>query len=147
MEKMIWEKPQMNEVAFAANEYVAACWSVNCNVPYGKGYFETNGESGYQEGTYHKGYYDEENHEYVPGYYEGGDQFIASGKGCNKLHEVSGVDAAGPRANAWWQTSAGEVFEVFYFQARGDEWGDSNHHFAIVDEEHVNWAPNPNASN
>lgn len=25
MEKMIWEKPQMNEVAFAANEYVAAC--------------------------------------------------------------------------------------------------------------------------
>lgn len=25
MEKMIWEKPEMNVVAFAANEYVAAC--------------------------------------------------------------------------------------------------------------------------
>lgn len=25
MEKMIWEKPEMNEIAFAANEYVAAC--------------------------------------------------------------------------------------------------------------------------
>ena len=25
MEKMIWAKPEMNEVAFAANEYVAAC--------------------------------------------------------------------------------------------------------------------------
>lgn len=31
MEKMIWEKPQMNEVAFAANEYVAACWGVGCD--------------------------------------------------------------------------------------------------------------------
>ena len=25
MEKMIWSKPEMNEFAFAANEYVAAC--------------------------------------------------------------------------------------------------------------------------
>ena len=39
MEKMIWEKPEMNEVAFAANEYVASCddtvskfWKFICNV-------------------------------------------------------------------------------------------------------------------
>ena len=25
MEKRIWTKPEMNEFAFAANEYVAAC--------------------------------------------------------------------------------------------------------------------------
>ena len=25
MEKRIWSKPEMNEFAFAANEYVAAC--------------------------------------------------------------------------------------------------------------------------
>ena len=35
MEKMIWAKPEMNEVAFAANEYVAACgthyvWTAQC---------------------------------------------------------------------------------------------------------------------
>ncbi len=25
MEKMVWEKPEMNDIAFGANEYVAAC--------------------------------------------------------------------------------------------------------------------------
>lgn len=41
MEKMIWEKPQMNEVAFAANEYVAACgdsgrtYKFECTAPAG----------------------------------------------------------------------------------------------------------------
>ena len=29
MEKMIWAKPELNEVAFAANEYVAACGDQN----------------------------------------------------------------------------------------------------------------------
>ena len=42
MEKMIWEKPQMNEVVFAANEYVAACGDT------GKTYlFECNAGSPY----------------------------------------------------------------------------------------------------
>ncbi|MBQ8617707.1 MAG: hypothetical protein IJ418_09365 [Clostridia bacterium] len=31
MEKMMWAKPELNEVTFAANEYVAACWGVGCN--------------------------------------------------------------------------------------------------------------------
>lgn len=41
MEKMIWAKPEMNEMAFAANEYVAACgdsgtvYSFECNAPSG----------------------------------------------------------------------------------------------------------------
>lgn len=50
MEKMIWEKPQMNEVAFAANEYVAACGDTNissymfaCDAPRGDVYYYTDG--------------------------------------------------------------------------------------------------------
>lgn len=31
MEKLIWTKPEMNEFAFAANEYVAACGDVGKN--------------------------------------------------------------------------------------------------------------------
>ena len=31
MEKMIWAKPELNEVAFAANEYVAACGDSGAN--------------------------------------------------------------------------------------------------------------------
>ena len=48
MEKMIWEKPQMNEVAFAANEYVAACgdggttYKFSCNAPAGTLYYYRN---------------------------------------------------------------------------------------------------------
>lgn len=41
MEKKIWSKPEMNEFAFAANEYVAACgdenkiYNFDCNAPAG----------------------------------------------------------------------------------------------------------------
>lgn len=45
MEKMIWSKPEMNEFAFAANEYVAACedtlnkfWKFICDFGAGKHY-------------------------------------------------------------------------------------------------------------
>lgn len=45
MEKRIWTKPEMNEFAFAANEYVAACedtvnkfWKFICNFGGGKHY-------------------------------------------------------------------------------------------------------------
>lgn len=33
MEKMMWTKPEMNEVAFAANEYVAGCYTLRCALP------------------------------------------------------------------------------------------------------------------
>lgn len=45
MEKKIWSKPEMNEFAFAANEYVAACedllskfWKFVCDFGNGKHY-------------------------------------------------------------------------------------------------------------
>lgn len=41
MEKMVWEKPEMNDIAFGASEYVAACgdsgkvYKFECNAPGG----------------------------------------------------------------------------------------------------------------
>lgn len=56
MEKMMWAKPEMNEVAFAANEYVAACndlfswfWEFICNAGGGN-------RADIWEGTYHEDY-------------------------------------------------------------------------------------------
>lgn len=120
--KKTYVRPVMEAEIFAANESVAACWTINCNVPSGTGYRERNNEEGYQRGK---------------------DDFIASGYGCGKTHEASGIDAAGPSANAKWETIQGEVYDVFYFQARN--WGGSNHHFCTLDS--VNWNRNPNASN
>lgn len=51
MEKKIWSKPEMNEFAFAANEYVAACGDKGQNIlftcdagggKYGRVWMETN---------------------------------------------------------------------------------------------------------
>lgn len=122
-------KPSITSEEFVANEYIAACWNIRCNVPYGYGYYETNGKPGYQSD----------------------DVYIAGGSGCKKMHEARGIDAAGPAANAMWQPTdvfgkkVGDPYGVFYFKAKGDHWGDSNHHFCTLDK--VNWDPNPNASN
>lgn len=126
--KKQYVKPVLYSEEFVANEYIAACWSIKCNVPSGVGYIETNGIDGYQEGSY----------------LQPGDDFIASGSGCGTTHEASGIDASGPSANAMWDPSRGEPYPVFYFKANGGFWN-SNHHFCTLDS--VNWSPNPNASN
>lgn len=61
MDKMMWSKPEMNEFAFAANEYVASCgpggmnWIFKCNANSngwfsdgGTVYKESNGKDGLQ---------------------------------------------------------------------------------------------------
>lgn len=134
MEKRVWTMPQATVENFEVTEYIAACWDIHCNVPSGTGYYETNGIEGYQEGGY----------DYVDGdwVYVEGDDYIARGWGCNTVHEASGIDAAGPAANAKWEDNRGNVYDVFYFKANG--YGSSNHHFCTLDA--VNWKPNPNAS-
>ena len=126
--KKEYVQPIIEEEKFVANEYIAACWSIACNFPYGYGYFEKNG---------------------IPGYQKGEDEYITSGYGCDKKHEANGIDAAGPAANAMWQEvewgkDNGDPYGVFYFKAKG-HWGTSNHHFCTLDS--VNWEKNPNASN
>lgn len=117
-------KPSITSEEFVANEYIAACWNISCNVPSGYGYIEKNGIPGYQSG----------------------DRFVAEGHGCGTKHEAKGIDAAGPAANAMWHSYRdNKNYEVFYFKAKGDHWGTSNHHFCTLDK--VNWEENPNASN
>lgn len=123
-------KPIMQCEEYVASESVAACWTIDCNVPSGYGYLELNGEEGYQE--------------YYFDWTKKDDYFIASGHGCGETHESSGIDATGPSANAMWHdNNTGEDYAVFYFRARGE--ASSKHHFCTLDS--VNWAPNPNASN
>lgn len=130
MEKRIWSKPEMHEFAFAANEYVAACWKINCNVPYGFGFFDKNGQKGYQRGE---------------------DDYIAQGSGCGEYH-IGIQSDNGPVKNAWWQPQTwtiwggvndGEAYEVFHFTT-GDGTSNNEHHFSKVED--AEWETNPNAS-
>lgn len=41
--KRAYVRPTMVGERFVANEYVAACWKINCNVPLGTGYIDKNG--------------------------------------------------------------------------------------------------------
>ena len=129
--KMRWEEPRVEVQKFIPNEYVAACY----NIPSGTGYYETNGEPGYQKGGY------------IPfvGYVEG-DQEIASGTGCGTTHYgVPGVPDDGPVANAMWQESwTGRYYPVYYWEQGQSGWGHSSAHFSKVED--ADWEKNPNAS-
>lgn len=125
--KKEYVKPAMESETFITDEYVAACWTVWCNVPWGYGYYEKNGRPGYQE--------------------DSEDEFIAGpGSGCGTSHTASGIDADGPSANAMWHVSGTEAskdYEVFHWRIRGN--GSSSHHFSKVSD--AKWEKNPNASN
>ncbi len=119
--KKKYVRPTMESETFITDEYVAACWTVWCNVPYGIGYIEKNAEDGYQPRE---------------------DEFIVEGRGCGSEHTASGIDAAGPAANAMWDPYDGKPFEVFYWKNNKDG---SGHHFSKVKD--AKWEKNPNASN
>lgn len=123
-------RPMMSSEVFLANEYVAACWKIRCNVPYGIGFYDKNNNNLYDEGI---------------------DTFIAKGTGCSAYH--NGVESDnGPVANAMWQprkggwfgygeTNDGEAYPVFMFVTSNSNNG---HHFSKVED--AEWETNPNAS-
>lgn len=131
MEKRVWVKPEMNEVAFAADEYVAACYRINCNVPSvgvrGGLYNESNGTDGLQEDS---------------------DDLLVSGfltTGCDKWHNGVIRDEA-PEANGYWVTNQGTLWEKIYnvFWWKEDLESSSDYHATLMDQ--VAWETNPNAS-
>ena len=92
MEKRIWSKPEMNEFAFAANEYVAACGDENkkylftCDAGGGKsGYvwIEDNGQDELQSGINRK-------NNPTDGY--GKDDYLGGYHACGATHEASTTD-------------------------------------------------------
>lgn len=130
-------KPVMQSEEFVANEYVAACWKMKCNVPYGFGYYELNGEEGYQKD---------------------GDKYIAGGAaGCGEDYVAHGITTSKPTANAWWQettkshggghsgsvTNVGDPIQVFYFYE--DSKGHQSDHFSVIGTQE--YEKRPNASN
>lgn len=126
-------KPVMQSEEFVANEYVAACWKMKCNVPYGFGYYELNGVDGYQKD---------------------GDKYIAGGAaGCDEDYVAHGITTLEPTANAMWQKTTKGLFgnvinwgapiPVFYFYE--DSKGHQSHHFSVIGSEE--YEKSPNASN
>ena len=72
MKKKVYEKPMLTTEEFVPQSYVASClgtntWLINCNVPYGFGYIDTNGN----------GEFDKES-----------ETKIVSGEGCGIYHTV-----------------------------------------------------------
>ena len=130
-------KPIMDSEVFVSNDYIAACWKIKCNVPKGTGYYETNGIDGYQDTGYHK----------VNGQWQWvkGDDFIASGTGCGTWHNgVPGVPDDGPKANAMWQDTKGNYYEVYHFKQDVHGKGTLSDHFCTLGSE--SYETNPNAS-
>ena len=48
--KRAYVRPTMVGERFVANEYVAACWKIECNVPTGYGYIDNNGHGQFDPG-------------------------------------------------------------------------------------------------
>ena len=127
--KREYSTPVMKVEVFEASESVAACWKIKCNVPYGTGYKETNGIPGYQKGGW----------DWKTGQYINGDEYIASGHGCNIYH--IGVEEK-PYENAMWEESGtGNYYPVFHWI---DGHGNNGHHFSKIED--AEWETNPNAS-
>ena len=121
-----WMEPVIEVQEFVANEYVAACWKINCNVPDGYGYIDKNGN----------------------GWFDLGDKLLTPKlqivHGCHKWHTgVKGVPDDGPQANAMWHPSpsVGEDYPVYYWR---DGNGKHDIHFSKVED--AQWETNPNAS-
>lgn len=125
--KRAYVRPTMVGERFVANEYVAACWKINCNVPLGYGYIDNNGNKKFDRGDTR-----------LTPYYE-------SVSGCGKYHTgVKGVPDDGPNANAMWHPDSWfgrEDYPVYYWR---DGQGEYDIHFSKVKD--AEWATNPNAS-
>lgn len=126
-------KPMMQSETFVANEYIAACWKINCNVPTGYGFIDKNGNKTFDQRIDEKLTRD--------GVY-----------GCRVWHKgVQGVPGDGPEANAMWQPQHREFFgryeddgpayDVYYWS---DGNGETHRHFSKVSD--AEWETNPNAS-
>ena len=131
--KAVYESPKMMVQPFVPDEYVAACWRINCNVPTGYGFIDNNGNDRYD------GRIDE--------------KLTSDGVyGCGVWHAgVEGVPDDGPVANAMWQPQQwhfftgyendGPAYDVYYWS---DGQGQTHRHFSKVSD--AEWETNPNAS-
>ena len=123
MKKKEWVRPRAIIQEFVPNEYIAACWKINCNVPSGYGYIDKN----------NNGQYDRRSDEKLT---------PDNVSGCGTWHKgVQGVPDDGPKANAMWHPYRGNDYPVYYWR---DGNGRLDIHFSKVED--AQWETNPNAS-
>ena len=128
--KMRWEEPRIKVQKFMPNEYVAACYVINCNVP-GTGYLyaETNGEPGLQSTG------------------RNADEFLVGPvSACNQWHKGVIQDNP-PEANGYWYQPGfmgwdSSTTDVYWWE---ENLGSSSdiHATTVMNRE---WETNPNAS-
>ena len=127
--KMRWEEPRIEVQKFIPNEYVAACYVINCNVP-GTGtlYAESNGVPGLQtQGSWFEGY-------------EADDRLVRNVRACNEWHRGVFQDNA-PTANGYWVTGRQTIDVYWWRENLGSQY--DVHATTVMDQE---WETNPNAS-
>lgn len=128
--KRAYIKPVLESETFVPQNYIAACndvtvtWKINCNVPQGYGFIDSNGNG--------KKDYDESK--------------IVSGSGCGVYHTVDLPRGQEPQKNAMWQpqrwvggifghyADVGNAIPVFYWEESVTGLGKSDHHFSKVEE-------------
>lgn len=134
MEKRIWTKPEMNEFAFAANEYVAAaCGPDAGGVVYG---FECNAGGGVSGELW--------NHDKTENYTDGwkhdelGNSVYDSYHACGEKHEASSQDEF---VKGWFQTGSGQSkvwTEVYIWFEKLTSWGGWGNRYDIHATENLN---------
>lgn len=125
-------KPNLVSEKFIANEYIAACYVINCNVPgLGTLYNESNGVPGLQT----RGKFGE---------YEADERVVSGVWACNEWHKGVFQDEA-PKANGYWKYGTifdSEIVDVYWWNENLGS-GLDVHATTIFDKE---WETNPNAS-
>ena len=129
--KKVYERPVMVCDKFVADEYVAACWWIQCNVETGFGFLDKNGNGKYDAFSDDVRLTD----------------YMVSG--CDEKHVNVELDQE-PTANAMWQPARienlqellnGNAYPVYWWST-GE--GSNNQHFSKASD--AQWDTNPNAS-
>lgn len=121
--KRAYIKPILESETFVPQNYIAACndvtvtWNIKCNVPYGFGFIDQNGNGKYDRRSERK---------------------IATGEGCGIYHTVDLPRGETPKENAMWQPTdrwgdeKGNAFGTYYWVEKS--WGNNENHFSIASE-------------
>lgn len=134
MMKATWTKPQAMVEQFMANEYVAACYKIKCNVPSGNQLWsESNGIEGLQTS---RGY------DSLGNRYEKDTKLLDSYgmSGCNKWH-IGVIRDDDPELNGYW-VSGSQVTPVHWWHERLGSTYD--YHATLLGSQ--DYETNPNAS-
>lgn len=139
--KKTYSKPILENEDFIPQEYIAACWLIECDVKTGSGYWETNGEAGCQP----HGYLKKLDHFPWGKWVKGDKAILEDARGCGITHKGVQLPTA-PSPNCYWVTDEDnppKEFNAFYWYQKV-EGGDGHlpQHFSTL----RNFETNPNAS-